>query len=329
MKKLKKNTLVINGILILIAIILPLCYASNRYMMDIFINLCIYVILGASLNLMLGYTGQISMGQAAFFGIGAYTATLLRMKLDVPFLFAMIGAILLCFLVGVVFGIPSTRMNTIFLSIATAGLNSIVVLILRNWRKLTKGASGISGIPQLLVFGEKITKIQYYFLALACTLVVLLLCYRIVYSRTGRAFMAIKGTLIAASSMGIDVVRYKLLVFALGAAFSAVAGSLYAFNIRFISPDAFSSTMSIKILCMSVLGGMGNLYGAVLGSVIIGVLPELLRDYASLQLTLYGLFIVLVLRFMPGGIMALVNRVIFLVKHKVAQKKLNTPKEGG
>ena len=134
--------------------------------------------------------------------------------------------------------------------------------------------------------------------------------------------MAIKGNLIAASSMGINVVRYKLLVFAIGAAFSAVAGALYAFNIRFISPDAFNSTVSIRILCMSVLGGMGDLFGAVLGSVVIGVLPELLRNHAALQTVLYGLFIILVLRFAPGGLMSLINWTIGKVGAAFSARRL-------
>lgn len=310
MHKTNHNTRIVVIVLLLIGTILPIFLRNNSYYMDILINVAIFIILAAALNLLLGFTGQISMGQAAFFGLGAYTATLLRMKLDIPFIPAMIGSIILCFAVGLLFGIPSTRMNAIFLSIATAGLNSIVVLLLKNLRSLTNGSSGITRIPNVLLFGEKMNKLEYYYMALIFVLLILLICYRIFYSKSGRAFMAIKGNPIAASSMGINVFRYKLLVFAVGAAFSAVAGTLYAFNIRFISPDAFTSTTSIKILSATIIGGMGDLFGPLCGAVVIGTLPEILGNYPALQITLYGAFIVLILRFMPGGIMSVIRKLI-------------------
>lgn len=310
MHKTNHTTRIVVTVLLVIGIVLPIFLRNNSYYMDILINVSIFVILAAALNLLLGFTGQISMGQAAFFGLGAYTATLLRMKLDIPFIPAMIGAVLLCFAVGLLFGIPSTRMNAIFLSIATAGLNSIVVLLLKNLRSLTNGSSGITRIPNVLLFGEKMNKLEYYYMTLFFVLLILLICYRIFYSKSGRAFMAIKGNPIAASSMGINVFRYKLLVFAIGAAFSAVAGTLYAFNIRFISPDAFTSTTSIKILSATIIGGMGDLFGPLCGAVVIGTLPEILGNYPALQITLYGAFIVLILRFMPGGIMSVIRKLI-------------------
>jgi len=319
MVKLGKSTIIKVAVAILLAAVIPLFFRSNRYLLDVFINLGIFVILGSSLNLMLGFTGQISMGQAAFFGLGAYTATLLCMRLHVPFIPAMIGAVILCFGFGFIFGIPSTRLNTIFLSIATVGLNRIMVIIFTNWRSLTNGATGILNIPQVKLFGQKMTKLEYYYMTLLFTLFVLLMCYRIVRSKTGRAFMSIKNNVIAASAMGINVNRYKLLVFAIGAAFSGIAGTLYAFNIRYIQPEAFNSTLSIKILTMSVIGGMGDLTGAVIGSLVVGALPELLRDFAEYQLTIYGLAVVLVLRFMPGGIISVIRKFIAYCKKKLGQ----------
>jgi len=300
-KKVKLRTKIIIAIALLLAIIVPLITSKNRYYMDVFIMLGIYVILGSAMNLLIGYTGQISLGMAGFYGIGAYTAVLLVMKANVPFLPALICAVILCFVIGYFLGFPSTKLNFIFLGLSTAGLNTIIQLIITN-SKFTGGASGITGIPSVKLFGEPLTKLQYYYMVLVFVLIVLFICYRIVNSKTGRALMAIRGNPIAASAVGINVNRYKLLVFAIVSAMAGVAGVLYAFNIRYIQAEAFTTNMSFKILTMGIIGGMGDLGGGVVGSLVAGALPEFLRDLSKYQMTIYGLLIVLVLRFMPRGI---------------------------
>lgn len=316
MHKVKTRTKIIIVIAVLLAIILPILKRDNRYYMDVFIMLGIYVILGAAMNLLIGYTGQISLGMAGFYGIGAYTSVLLVMRLNLPFVAGLIGAVVLCFLVGYVLGFPSTKLNFIFLGLSTAGLNTIIQLIITN-SKFTGGASGITGVPALTLFGEKMTKLQYYFMVLILVLLVLYICYRIVNSKTGRALQAIRGNPIAASAVGVNVNHYKLLVFAIVSAFAGLAGTLYAFNIRYIQAEAFTTNMSFKILTMGVIGGMGDLGGGVIGSLIAGALPELLRDFSKYQLTLYGLLIVLVLRFMPKGIVYPLHRLLDLIENKL------------
>lgn len=301
MKKIKLRTKIIIAIALILAILIPVLNRDNRYYMDVFIMLGIYVILGASMNLLIGYSGQISLGTAGFYAIGAYASVLLVMKAKVPFLLALVCAVVICFLVGYVLGFPSTKLNFIFLGLSTAGLNTIIQLIITN-SKFTGGASGITGIPSVKLAGEPLTKLQYYFMVLFFVLVVLFICYRIVNSKTGRALMAIRGNPIAASAVGINVNRYKLLVFAIVSAMGGLAGVLYAFNIRYIQAEAFTTNMSFKILTMGIIGGMGDLAGGVIGSLVAGALPEFLRDLSKYQLTIYGLLIVLVLRFMPRGI---------------------------
>ena len=301
MKKVKTRTKIIIAIVLLLAIIIPVFTRENRYYMDVFIMLGIYVILGASMNLLIGYSGQISLGTAGFYGIGAYASVLLVMEANMPFLVGLIFAVVLCFLIGYVLGFPATKLNFIFLGLSTAGLNTIIQLIITN-SEFTGGASGITGIPSVKLFGEPMTKLQYYYMTLIFVLIVLFICYRIVNSKTGRALMAIKGNPIAASAMGININRYKLLVFAIVSAMGGLAGVLYAFNIRYIQAEAFTTNMSFKILTMGIIGGMGDLGGGVLGSVVAGALPEFLRDLSKYQMTIYGLLIVLVLRFMPKGI---------------------------
>ena len=301
MKKIKIRTKIIIAIALILAILVPILTRENRYYMDVFIMLGIYVILGASMNLLIGYSGQISLGTAGFYAIGAYASVLLVMKAKLPFLLALVCAVIICFLVGYVLGFPSTKLNFIFLGLSTAGLNTIIQLIITN-SKFTGGASGITGIPSVKLAGEPLTKLQYYFMVLFFVLLVLFICYRIVNSKTGRALMAIRGNPIAASAVGINVNRYKLLVFAIVSAMGGLAGVLYAFNIRYIQAEAFSTNMSFKILTMGIIGGMGDLAGGVIGSLVAGALPEFLRDLSKYQLTIYGLLIVLVLRFMPRGI---------------------------
>ena len=301
MKKTKLRTKIIIAIALILAILVPVLNRENRYYMDVFIMLGIYVILGASMNLLIGYSGQISLGTAGFYAIGAYASVLLVMKAHFPFLLALICAVVISFLVGYVLGFPSTKLNFIFLGLSTAGLNTIIQLIITN-SKFTGGASGITGIPSVKLFGEPMTKLQYYFMVLICVLLVLFICYRIVNSKTGRALMAIRGNPIAASAVGVNVNRYKLLVFAIVSAMGGLAGVLYAFNIRYIQAEAFTTNMSFKILTMGIIGGMGDLAGGVIGSLVAGALPEFLRDLSKYQLTIYGLLIVLVLRFMPRGI---------------------------
>lgn len=301
MKKIKLRTKIIIIIALILAIAIPVINRDNRYYMDVFIMLGIYVILGASMNLLIGYSGQISLGTAGFYAIGAYASVLLVMKADFPFLLALVCAVVICFLVGYVLGFPSTKLNFIFLGLSTAGLNTIIQLVITN-SKFTGGASGITGIPTVKLFGESMTKLQYYFMVLIFVLIVLFVCYRIVNSKTGRALMAIRGNPIAASAVGINVNRYKLLVFAIVSAMGGLAGVLYAFNIRYIQAEAFTTNMSFKILTMGIIGGMGDLSGGVIGSLVAGALPEFLRDLSKYQLTIYGLLIVLVLRFMPRGI---------------------------
>lgn len=333
MKKVKLRTKIIIAVALLLAILVPIFTRSNRYYMDVFIMLGIYVILGSSMNLLIGYSGQISLGTAGFYAIGAYTSVLMVMKANMPFLVGLICAVVVCFLVGYVLGLPSTKLNFIFLGLSTAGLNTIIQLIITN-SKFTGGASGITGIPSVKWFGgQAMSKLQYYYITLIFVLIVLFICYRIVNSKTGRALMAIRGNPIAASAVGISVNRYKLLVFAIVSAMGGLAGALYAFNIRYIQAEAFTTNMSFKILTMGIIGGMGDLGGGVIGSLVAGALPEFLRDLSKYQLTIYGALIVLVLRFMPQGIVhpievGMDKAELWLKKRREARKAAKSGRAG-
>lgn len=268
-----------------------------NYYLQILTVIIINSILAVSLNLVTGYTGQLSLGHATFMGLGAYAATLLTLKLQLPFLAAIIlGATVAAFF-GFIIGVPTLRLKGDYLAIATLGFGEIMKNILLNLR-ITGGPMGLRGIP-------KVTNI---YVATAALVLVIFSLNRIMNSRVGKSFIAIREDELAAEAMGINTTHFKILAFIIGAFYAGLAGGLYAFLFRYINPKDFGFMKSIEILCMVVLGGMGNTYGAVLGAFIITVLPELLRSVspviAQYRMVLYGLLLVIMMIVKPQGIIS-------------------------
>lgn len=254
-------------------------------------------ILAVSLNLITGYTGQLSLGHATFMSLGAYAATLLTLKLGFPFLASLIlGAVVAAFF-GFIIGVPTLRLKGDYLAIATLGFGEITKNILLNL-EITGGPMGLRGIP-------KVTNI---YIATITLFLVIFSLNRIMNSRVGKSFIAIREDELAAEAMGINTTKYKILAFTIGAFYAGLAGGLYAFLFRYINPKDFGFMKSIEILCMVVLGGMGNTYGAVLGAFIITILPELLRVVspviAQYRMVLYGLLLVVMMIVRPQGIIS-------------------------
>jgi len=254
-------------------------------------------ILAVSLNLVTGYTGQLSLGHATFMSLGAYAATLLTLKLDFPFVASLIlGAIVAAFF-GFIIGVPTLRLKGDYLAIATLGFGEITKNILLNL-EFTGGPMGLRGIP-------KVTNI---YIATIVLLLVIFSLNRIMSSRVGKSFIAIREDELAAEAMGINTTKFKILAFTIGAFYAGIAGGLYAFLFRYINPKDFGFMKSIEILCMVVLGGMGNTYGAILGAFFITLLPELLRivspAIAQYRMVLYGLLLVIMMIVQPEGIIS-------------------------
>ncbi len=267
------------------------------YYLQILIVITINSILAVSLNLVSGYTGQLSLGHATFMGLGAYAATLFTLKLHLPFLVSIIlGATVAAFF-GFVIGVPTLRLKGDYLAIATLGFGEITKNILLNL-EITGGTMGLRGIP-------KVTNI---YVAVGALILVIFSLNRIMDSRVGKSFIAIREDELAADAMGINTTRFKILAFIIGAFYAGIAGGLYAFLFRYINPKDFGFMRSIEILCMVVLGGMGNTYGSVLGALIITVLPELLRSIspaiAQYRMVLYGLLLVIMMIVKPQGIIS-------------------------
>ncbi len=236
--------------------------------------------------------GMLSIGNAAFMGIGAYTAALITMKLGWPFPVSLVTGMVVPAALAFVIGKPTLRLSGIYLAMATLGFGEVVRITLLNWESLTGGALGLNGIPQLT---------QWWHVAIAVVVTVLVL-WRLRRSKVGRAFEAIKEDDTAAGLMGIDVAGTKMLAFVLGAAIAGLAGGLDAHLTFFIGPQEFGFDRGVDILTMAILGGIGGLPGPILGAAILTLLPELLRSLKDFRLVVNGLILVLIVLFLPKGI---------------------------
>jgi branched-chain amino acid transport system permease protein len=279
-----------------------LLFLVDPYVLTLLILVSINVTLAASLNLITGYAGQISIGHAAFYAIGAYTAAILSKVWGWGFWLTLPTAALVTFASGVVIGAPSLRVEHDFLAIVTLGLGLVVQGLALNL-DITGGPYGISGIPGLALFGRSFDLGGYALVGVALAGVTLLVVQRITASRPGTALLAVREDPLAAEVVGIDTARYKVLAFAIGALFAGAAGSLYAHYATFVGHDSFTLGTSVAILSMVVVGGMGTAWGPVVGAVVLTLIPELLRFTAAYRMFLYGLLLVVVMRYLPQGLL--------------------------
>jgi len=313
-------------LLFLIIILLPFLGIGD-YILRIAIMAGIYIILASSLNLVTGIAGQVSLGHAAFYGIGAYTSALLSLKLGVSFWGAMVAAALVAGVMGFVIGLPSLRLKGGYLVITTLGFNEIVRLILINWDSLTRGPMGLPGIPAPSMFGRAFqSNVPYYYLILALAAITLFIIYSILNSRIGRNLLAIREDDVAAEAMGINPSRYKVTAFVIGAVLAGIAGSFYAHFVSYIDPQSFSFDESVTILSMVVLGGMGSMAGAILGAVLMVALPELLRFLVQYRMLIYGLVLVVMMLVRPMGIL---GKVPFDLNFVLGAKRPDRTRERG
>lgn len=298
---------------------------SNQYLLTIAVKIGIYVMLALGLNLLTGYTGLVSLGHAGFVAIGAYTSSLLAVKLGCGFFTSMMFGVLSAGVAGVLLGLPTLRLSGTYLSIVTLGFGEIVKMVAMNWDVVTNGTLGIKNIPKPELFGIKMTIANngLYYLMVVMLLLITLFCLAIVKSKTGRAFLAIKTDEMAGTMMGINVTYYKMLAFVLSACISAIAGSFYATLIGYIDPNTFTFDVSTLILSIVILGGMGTIRGMFIGSVILIAFPEVSRSLMDYRFVVYGLILVLMMRFRPQGLLGWKSQMPYKVSKKV-QSKLNT-----
>jgi branched-chain amino acid transport system permease protein len=274
----------------------------SEYSITIGTLIAIQAIVACGLNVIVGYAGQISLGHAAFFGIGAYASALLTTAGGLSFWSALPIVLGITGLIGLFLGLPSLRLREDFLAITTIGINFIVVSIFQ-YVPFFGGALGIGGIPRIVLFGERLRGVSFFFLTGGFLSITLLICWLFTRSWSGLACFALREDETAASSMGVSPVRFKLTAFILGTAIAGLGGALYAHFMRFISATDFGFPMSVMILSMIVLGGMGTLWGPVLGALVLGILPELFRPLTDYRMFLYAALLLLMIRFQPGGLL--------------------------
>ncbi len=282
-------------------------WLANAYHLHVTIMAGIFTILALSLNLLLGYTGQLSLGHAAFFGIGAYTSALLALRLEWPFWLGLPSAAATAGLAGWAIGRLALKVRGAYFVLVTISFAGVISLVSVNWMELTNGPLGLPGVPAPELPGLSFrTKSAYYYLVLAAAAGAYLLCHRLVHSRLGRAFLALRENEPLAESVGVDPTRTLVLAAVVSAAMAGVAGSLYAHYVRFVSPEVFLFSYTVTMVIMVVAGGQGTLAGPVVGALLFTALPEVLREAMSWQwqMLAYGVLLVLLVFFLPRGIVS-------------------------
>lgn len=292
---------------LVLIIVFPFLF-SNQYVVTVATLGGVYAILAMSLNLISGFMGITSLGHAAFFGVGAYTAALLSTRLGWPFWATLISACVVSLVFGYLLGLPTLRLSGRYLTIVTLAFCEIIRTIETNWRGLTGGASGIVGIPEPELFGFAFdTPRKIYFMVVVLCILTFVLISRLMDSRLGRGITAVRDDYIAAQAMGIKDSRYKIMAFVISAALAGMAGGFFAHYMRFISPLNFTFDQSTLILSMIIVGGLGNLTGSVVGAILLTTLPELLRPLMVWRQVIYGALLVVVILGKPSGILGNVN----------------------
>jgi branched-chain amino acid transport system permease protein len=292
--------------------------ARSPYHHTVLVFIGLHAIIALGLVLLMGYAGQISLGQAAFYGLGAYTSGILTATYGWPVLPAIGGAAVATAAVAAAIGAPILRLRGNYLAMATLALGLIVFVGFNEFITLTGGPSGLTGIPRLQVLGWVVPRgVPYYYVVWAVVLAATAISLNLVHSRVGRAMRAIHSSDVAAQTLGVNSARLKVMVFAVSALFAAVAGSLYAHFLMFINPPPFGFTMSIMVVVMAVLGGLASVWGALAGAAIVTIVSETLRNVlprflgqasGEHELVVFGIVLVLVMIFAPEGLVPTLTR---------------------
>lgn len=307
----KRNSLAFIVIVLICPWVIEQFPGISHYL-DIFIFAGVYALAAIGLSLLIGYAGQISLGHAAFLGIGAYVSGILTVKYEWNPWFCMILGVVVCIAVAILIGTPTLKLQGHYLAMATLAFGIVVFIILSEEMEVTGGPDGMGGIPGLTLFGfEFDTEIKYYYLVWAVVIIAFLFSANLIQSRMGRALRAIHTSEVGANSMGINVSQFKVQIFVFSAVLASIAGSLYAHFINFINPATFDIFFSIKLLIMIVIGGMHSLWGAILGAILITFLSfEWLEMFKEFEILVYGAILVLITIFLPDGLVSLPDKIM-------------------
>ena len=291
--------------------LLALPGVADNYVLYVMSRLFVYVLVALGLNLLTGYAGQVSLGHAAFFAIGAYTAAVLAERWQWPSVLCLVAAALFTALVGYLLGLPCLRLSGLYLAMATLGFTLIVQEMLLQLSVLTHGSEGMKVAPASLLGLTFDSDTRKYYMLLVVTAGMLLFARNLVRGRLGRAFLAIRDNERAAAAMGVNLARYKTIAFAVSALYTGLAGALSAFIVGFLDPQEFSFFLSIQFITIIILGGLASLLGSVLGAAFLIILPEALAGLDVWQALVYGLIMVVTIIFMPFGLSGAIRRYAF------------------
>jgi branched-chain amino acid transport system permease protein len=297
---MKKEDAIAFAVLILLVILLPLLSGST-YTLTVGVFSGINALVAIGLCILMGYAGQVSLGQAGFYGIGAYVSSVLSIHAGIPPFASAVLSMLVAAVAAVVLAVPALRLKGHYLAVATLGFGEIIYIVLNEWGP--GGPSGFGDIPRFSFMGNAIESTTvYFYLVWSIVAIVMLFSLNLLRSGSGRALRAIHDSEMACNAMGLNVVALKIKVFVLSAMYASLAGSLYAHYVTFVSPSSFSLFYSILVLTMVIVGGITNIWGAIFGAVVITVLPELLRKFQELDILVYGLILTVSLMFFRKGI---------------------------
>ncbi|QYY43571.1 branched-chain amino acid ABC transporter permease [Aneurinibacillus thermoaerophilus] len=302
-----KGPLVLTFVLLALPFLIP-----SPYFLGMMVLIGFYTIVGTGLSMLMGYAGQISLGHAAFYGVGAYTSAILTAKMGMPALAGIAAGALVALIIAYIVGVPTLKLTEHYLSLATLGFGVIVFIFFKQLKGLTGGLDGFFGIPPLEIFGfEFTTDFAYYYLVWPLAICSILFARNVIQSRVGRALRSIHGSETASSALGVNTQKYKLQVFMMSAVYAAVAGSLYAHYVTFISPQLFEAMASIHFLIMVIIGGMASIWGGMVGAAVFVFLSEGLKEVIPLvmsnasgefEIVFFGVLLVALLIYMPEGL---------------------------
>lgn len=289
---------------LLVAVVLPLV-DRNPYHLDVLTTAWLYALMALGLNVIVGFVGLLNLGYAAFFAIGAYSYALANLHWGMGFWVGLPFSASIAGLSGVVLGLPAIRVRGDYLAIVTLGFGEIVRIVATNLEPWTGGPNGLLGIapPVLGGFDFGVASAPYYWLTLSLVLLCLGLSRRLMRSPLGRAWVAIREDELAAQSLGLNTVRLKLAALGVGASIGGLAGCVFAAKQGAVTPDSFDFILSVMVLAMVVLGGLGNPLGVVVGAVALTVLPEALRQFAEYRMLLFGATLIAIMRLRPQGLL--------------------------
>lgn len=323
MKNILKKKQIQYSLIGLVVVLLPFIFGFKRATMTMLDIVVIYSIVALGFNILLGYSGQISLGHAAFMGIGAYLSAYITMKMELPFLVALLFSGLIPMVIGLLLGLVALRLEGHYLAIATLGLGVTIQHIFKEWTSFTNGFSGARAKPPVIAGFVFKSRESFFVLAVVILVLLSIFAHNFLKSKTGRALVAMRSSEHAAQAMGVSLFKHKLIAFAISAFYAGIAGSLYMHLIRYSDPNTWGIELSLNLLAMVVIGGLATIGGSIFGAAFIVIVPELMKEIPllseirSLSMILTGVSLILVIRFMPYGL----ARVTTQIKMKIQDKK--------